>query len=85
MVSSRSQIKTRSGGFTASMEGVSLNVVLVGLEFCCRLPLDLPLEVGVILVADVLGEIDRGDVGEWEKRDGVSACASDGLSGKAAI
>lgn len=81
MVSSRSQIKTRSGGLTASLFGVSEAQLRVGLGCWWRRPLDLPvLPVGVVFGSEaavleeavvpaevmlLFGEIGRGECGEW--------------------
>ena len=89
IVSSRSQMKTRSGDLTFSTEGVSLRVDRVGLTFCCRRPRALPFVVGVVFVVDawfdVFGEIESGDCGEWPRPDGVPGVVSEGLSGIAAM
>lgn len=53
IVSSKSQIKTLSGGFAFSTDGASLSAERVGLVFCCRLPRAFPLVVGVDLTFDV--------------------------------
>jgi hypothetical protein len=53
IVSSKSQMKTRSGGLTLSTDGVSFSVDRVGLVFCVRRPRAFPLVVGVVLAFDV--------------------------------
>lgn len=66
IVSSRSQIKTRSGGFGVSgLPAVSDPTLLVGLGWACRRPRALPVLLGVLL-ADVFvfGDIERGECGE---------------------
>lgn len=82
IVSSRSQMNTRSGGFTASVpvSPESETVLRVGLGLACRRPRVRPVfVVGVVLVAEpeaadaaaaeallVFGDIDSGEMGECE-------------------
>lgn len=70
MVSSKSQINTRSGGFTVSeVSPVSEAMLRVGLGLACRRPRVLPdFVVGVVLaeVLLVFGDMDSGEIGECE-------------------
>lgn len=66
IVSSKSQMNTRSGDLTFSVIAVSDATLRVGLGGACRLPRALPtLPVGVVFVERLdAGDMDRGELGE---------------------
>lgn len=82
IVSSKSQINTRSGGLTVSapVNPESEAVLRVGLGFACRRPRVRPVFVVGVVFADpdddaaaaaaaavaLLGDIDNGEIGECE-------------------
>lgn len=90
MVSSKSQINTRSGALPASagVSPLSEAMLRVGLGWACRRPRVRPvLVVGVVFVADILlvfGDIDKGEIGECECARSVDVVdrPSEGLSDK---